>query len=274
MFTIADHKLFYSSAADQVPPITWLPTENYTHNRTIDPDILVIHYTAGASARSTADWCLEAKAAVSYHAIIDRDGSLIQQVPFNRRAWHAGQSRYAGQNDVNSFSLGIALANFGWLSPHDAEKNTLITGTVNAEHKYKPGTLYTWETYPSAQLLTLTALIAVLLEAYPIAAIVGHDDIAPARKMDPGPAFYRLPAFPDRDLNHPLFSLLEKPTPAPQPPTPPQASPEPPITAQYRCTACSAPCDLLVSGRESLPHHAPTRCPYQDNPMPAPWSKQ
>lgn len=99
---------------------------------------------------------------VSAHALIARDGRVTQYVSFNRRAWHAGRSEYCGRSACNDFSVGIELE-----------------GTD--ELPYEP-----------AQYRALAELIAALRRAYPSlrgAEVVGHSDIAPGRKTDPGPAF-------------------------------------------------------------------------------------
>lgn len=99
---------------------------------------------------------------VSAHCLIRRDGELIQYVPFDRRAWHAGVSEWLGRTCCNDFSVGIELE-----------------GTDT--------TPYTAEQYQ-----VLARLIDSLREAYPAidaSAITGHEHIAPGRKTDPGPAF-------------------------------------------------------------------------------------
>jgi len=100
--------------------------------------------------------------AVSSHVLIARDGTLTQYVPFGRRAWHAGKSDYCGRTACNDFSVGIELE-----------------GTDDLP-------------YESAQYRVLAELIVSLRRSYPSlreADVVGHDDIAPGRKTDPGPAF-------------------------------------------------------------------------------------
>lgn len=100
--------------------------------------------------------------AVSAHVLIGRDGVLTQYVPFVRRAWHAGKSEYCGRTACNDFSVGIELE-----------------GTD--ELPYAP-----------AQYVALAQLIVALRRSYPSlrgAEVVGHSDIAPGRKTDPGPAF-------------------------------------------------------------------------------------
>ena len=96
---------------------------------------------------------------VSSHLFIRRHGELIQFVPFDKRAWHAGESSHQGRAACNDFSVGIELE-----------------GT---DH----------ESYEPAQYDRLIDVCNALVEAYPIEALVGHADIAPGRKTDPGPAF-------------------------------------------------------------------------------------
>ncbi|MFN3586604.1 MAG: 1,6-anhydro-N-acetylmuramyl-L-alanine amidase AmpD [Moraxellaceae bacterium] len=98
---------------------------------------------------------------VSSHLLIRRDGEIVQYVPFDRRAWHAGRSHYAGRDNCNDFSIGIELE-----------------GCDDVP-------------YAEAQYRQLAAVIRVLEARYPGCrnACVGHSDIAPGRKTDPGPAF-------------------------------------------------------------------------------------
>ena len=102
------------------------------------------------------------KLRVSAHALIRRDGEIRQYVPFTQRAWHAGESNWCGRERCNDFSIGIELE-----------------GTDEIP-------------YEGAQYARLAALIAALRRAYPslrTAEVVGHEDIAPGRKTDPGPSF-------------------------------------------------------------------------------------
>lgn len=101
-------------------------------------------------------------AHVSAHLLVQRDGAITQYVPFHARAWHAGVSSYQGRAACNDFSIGIELE-----------------GTDHLP-------------YSEAQYHTTAALLAVLCAGYPTLSrerIVGHSDIAPGRKSDPGPAF-------------------------------------------------------------------------------------
>ena len=96
---------------------------------------------------------------VSSHFLIRRDGTLLQFVPCQQRAWHAGKSNWQGRENCNDFSIGIELEG----SDFDA--------------------------FEATKYVMLNRLLAALQQAYPIAAITGHSDIAPGRKTDPGPFF-------------------------------------------------------------------------------------
>jgi N-acetyl-anhydromuramoyl-L-alanine amidase len=98
----------------------------------------------------------------SAHALIRRDGEIVQYVSFGQRAWHAGKSEYEGKTACNDFSIGIELEGTGEIPYTDAQYDSLAT------------------------------LVNVLLETYPSLSaqrIAGHSDIAPGRKTDPGPSF-------------------------------------------------------------------------------------
>ncbi len=99
---------------------------------------------------------------VSAHLLIDREGGLTQFVPFDMRAWHAGESTFCGKDRCNDFSIGIEME-----------------GTD-------------FEDFTDRQYTSLTRVTRILLDSYPTMAaenIVGHSDIAPGRKTDPGPCF-------------------------------------------------------------------------------------
>ena len=148
---------------------------------------LVIHFTSGATAQSSVNFwkTTEAKGA-SAHLAIDRDGSVIQCRPFNRTCGHAGKSKWKGFEGLNSCSIGIELANAGDNSALARKWSTLPL--IQARHK-NGGPLVEWEAYPEAQVLKCIEVAKVLVARYKLDDIVGHDDIAPDRKNDPGPAF-------------------------------------------------------------------------------------
>jgi len=147
---------------------------------------LVIHFTSGASAESSIEfWRTPAAKGASAHIVIDRDGTIFQCRPFNTTCGHAGKSSWRGFTNLNSCSIGIELANAG-----DDEKLATKWGkfSVTAKHK-NGGPLQKWEGYPLAQLAACEAVSKALVTRYKLDDVIGHEDIAPTRKYDPGPAF-------------------------------------------------------------------------------------
>ncbi len=154
------------------------------------PKFLVIHFTCGMTGRSSVQWWKNPKAkGACAHFVIERDGELLQCRPCNRTCGHAGVSYWKGTSGLNSCSIGIELANAG-----NAVKNGLLfdkyrpqNGITAATHKN--GLCGFWENYSEAQLKTCFELARTLHRTYSFDDIVGHDDIAPQRKNDPGPLF-------------------------------------------------------------------------------------
>jgi len=162
------------------------------------PRIVVMHFTAGGSARSSAQWFAnQLNTNSSAHVVIERDGSAIQCVNFATVAWHAGRSKWRRLTGLNQHAIGIELANWGWLQPHGSmwlnSAGRPVANPVLAVHRNgnPDGSKQPigWEPYPEAQVAAAAKLVAALKAAYAIREVVGHDDIAPGRKSDPGPAF-------------------------------------------------------------------------------------
>ncbi len=157
---------------------------------------LVVHFTSGATAKSSINfWRSPEAQGTEAHIIIDRDGTIYQCRAFNQKADHAGgpgKSRWADPKDgrifdgLNSCSIGIELANAGD-SPALARKWTKLP-LVKAAHK-NGGPVKEWEAYPDPQLQALFEIAPIIVKRYNLDDVVGHDDIAPKRKVDPGPAF-------------------------------------------------------------------------------------
>ena len=123
--------------------------------------MVVIHYTAMNGAQRAVDWLCNPQAQVSAHYVIGRRGTLWHLVDESERAWHAGAGSWAGCTDVNSRSIGIELSNTG-----DAP-------------------------FAEPQMAALDVLLAGILHRWSIAPdrVIGHSDMAPGRKIDPGPRF-------------------------------------------------------------------------------------
>jgi len=128
-------------------------------------DMLVLHYTGMASADAALDRLCDPAAKVSAHYTVDEDGTVYGHVPETRRAWHAGQSYWAGATDINARSIGIELVN--------------------------PGHEFGYREFAPTQITSLITLCHSILVRHPIpsARVLGHSDVAPARKDDPGELF-------------------------------------------------------------------------------------
>ncbi|MDF2097227.1 N-acetylmuramoyl-L-alanine amidase [Aquibaculum arenosum] len=130
-----------------------------------EPDLILLHYTGMRSAEEAMARLCAPAARVSAHYCIEEDGTLWRLVPESRRAWHAGLSNWEGQEGVNDRSLGIELVN--------------------------PGHEWGYRAFPEAQMACLLELLAVLRVRWRIPRwnVVGHADVAPLRKEDPGELF-------------------------------------------------------------------------------------
>lgn len=165
------------------------PSPNFDE-RTSQVSMLVLHYTGMVDAASAIARLVDPEAKVSAHYLIAEDGQIVRMVDESKRAWHAGRSHWRGFDDINSASIGIELVNPGH------------------EFGYRP--------FPDAQIDALIPLVAAIVERHGITRgnIVGHSDIAPTRKQDPGELFpwYKLARLrlalprPTKNLMDPLWS--------------------------------------------------------------------
>jgi N-acetylmuramoyl-L-alanine amidase len=128
-------------------------------------DALILHYTGMPSAAAALGRLCDPAAKVSAHYLIDEDGNVVQLVPEERRAWHAGVSSWAGRQHLNDCSIGIELVN--------------------------PGHEWGYRAFAEAQYEACIALCRVILARWPIPPrrVLAHSDVAPGRKQDPGELF-------------------------------------------------------------------------------------
>ena len=142
--------------------------ENLSPNcdaRALPVSIVVLHYTGMQTGAEAEERLVDPQAKVSAHYLIGEDGEVVRLVPEDRRAWHAGRGYWRGLTDVNSASVGIELVN--------------------------PGHEWGYRAFPRAQMEALLPLLARIVKTHdiPRANVVGHSDVAPARKDDPGELF-------------------------------------------------------------------------------------
>ena len=158
------------------------------------PDSIIIHYTAGSSAASSVKTLSNPKTKASAHLVIGRDNSITQLVPFDTIAWHAGRSSYKGRTGFNKFSIGIEIDNAGRLEKSGDKyvswfkKNYDPGDVVEAVHRNESASSF-WHAYTEDQVSIVNDICELLIETYQITSILGHEEIAPKRKTDPGPAF-------------------------------------------------------------------------------------
>ncbi|MGR3466929.1 MAG: N-acetylmuramoyl-L-alanine amidase [Shimia sp.] len=177
----------------------------YWQGAEITPEIVVLHDTASRLEKFNARDYLARKntGKVSVHYVIELEGDVSQLVPNNRRANHAGRSRYHGREWCNGFSIGIELVNPGRMRDVSADGDASIARTWygeefewSAETEFYPRTTPEhghglWMLYPAAQIAALTELLEKLFAnpAYPLKDIVPHWYVSPGRKNDTNPLF-------------------------------------------------------------------------------------
>lgn len=160
----------------------------------IEPQYLVFHFTSGRSAQSSIDWLCNPAAKASAHIVLARDGSITQLAPFNVKTWHAGKSSWNGLSGLNAYSIGIEIDNAGRLTKVGSKYRAWFQGeypedeVIHARHKHEQDMSY-WHVYTEEQITLALELAGILVKTYGLKDILGHDDIAPTRKSDPGPAF-------------------------------------------------------------------------------------
>ena len=144
------------------PDIQDRPSPNFGPRRDgLTPSLIVLHYTAMSSAEAAFERLCDPSAEVSAHYLITNRGEIWQMVPEDMRAWHAGVGSWAGLDDINSRSIGIELDNRGDRPFSDPQMSALET--------ILPGIMERWSIDPCG--------------------VIGHSDMAPGRKIDPGPHF-------------------------------------------------------------------------------------
>ncbi|MDS4013841.1 MAG: N-acetylmuramoyl-L-alanine amidase [Candidatus Accumulibacter sp.] len=169
-----------------------------TPNRggSLRPSYLIMHYTAGRSLESSVQSLCTRKPQgnASAHIVLGRDGRIVQLAPFNIVTWHAGVSSWAGLVGLNSHSIGIEMDNAGLLKRVGNQYQSWF-GQVYPEdevtlaaHRHG-GPVSPWHAYSQAQIERALELADLLVGHYGLQDVLGHEDIAPGRKTDPGPAF-------------------------------------------------------------------------------------
>jgi N-acetylmuramoyl-L-alanine amidase len=167
--------------------IVQAPSPNYDV-RTRSPDMIILHYTGMPTGGEALARLRDPEALVSAHYMVEEEGTVFALVPEQYRAWHAGASFWRGERDINSCSIGIEIVNPG------------------PEWGYRP--------FPDPQVEAVIALLTDIRGRWRVlnGQILGHSDVAPDRKEDPGELF------PFKRLAEAGHGLWAEPDPAPGPP--------------------------------------------------------
>jgi N-acetylmuramoyl-L-alanine amidase len=153
--------------------------------RTGPPDMIVLHYTGMQTGEAALERLRDPAAKVSAHYLVEEDGRVFALVPEERRAWHAGKSFWRGETDINARSIGVEIVNPGH------------------EFGYRP--------FPDAQIVAVIDLLSDIRSRWSVEddRLLGHSDVAPQRKEDPGELF------PWKRLAEAGHGLWVEPAPAP-----------------------------------------------------------
>lgn len=161
----------------------------------LSPSLIICHYTVSWPGSAVVRAFQSPASKASAHLVLDLDGTFTQMVPFDRQAWHAGASEWKGRKGCNGFALGIEIVNPGpvfrrgetWKDINERAWSYTIE-SHEPPPKF-PTTWTRWASYQEAQLAALENVCRELCREYAITEIVGHSDVSPGRKFDPGPAF-------------------------------------------------------------------------------------
>ena len=158
------------------------------------PDSIVMHYTGGSSLEGAVTHLLKPTVKASAHLVLGRDGKVVQLVPFSKKAWHAGKSRYKNRVGFNQYSIGIEMVNAGPMNEVGEQyistfgKKYHKDEILKAVHRNENQPRY-WQIYTEQQIECAHSICSELINHFGIKMLFGHEEISPGRKIDPGPAF-------------------------------------------------------------------------------------
>ena len=159
------------------------------------PDTIIIHYTAGRDALSSVNTLMDIHVKASAHLVVGRDCKIYQLAPFDWITWHAGASAWRGRKNLNRYSIGIELDNAGKLTKQGNEflswfgRSYPRSEVFVGDHANELVASRYWHRYTEEQIQVTEQICSALIKTYGIKEILGHEEISPGRKIDPGPAF-------------------------------------------------------------------------------------
>ena len=140
-----------------------MPSPNFDDRKGKAVSIILLHYTGMKAKEEALERLCDQASKVSAHYTIDEEGAVYHHVDEEKRAWHAGQSFWQGEDDINAVSIGIEMVN--------------------------PGHEFGYQEFPAEQIKSLEKLCLDIQERHEIAFVLAHSDVAPDRKEDPGELF-------------------------------------------------------------------------------------
>ena len=217
---VKDHRLVTDDGRSY-PFIEAVKTNYNPRPGSNQPKYLIMHFTTGTEIRQAVNTFQDPKEGTSIHLIIGRDGRVIQMVPFDRAAFHAGLSFWENQSNLNNFTIGIELDNAGFLARtrdalHWQRKGVVIPdeNTHSARH-IKDFKAKQWEKFPQQQVDAAFVIAKALVEELGLEDILGHDQVNFPNRYDPGPLFeehleeWRLALYGRREAKIEKFRVVQ-----------------------------------------------------------------
>lgn len=191
IFTFLGFNSLYAIKKHQQPTPFSDKREHPEKKKSIKPEYIIIHFTANCSYKDSWKAFFNFLRPVSTHYLIGIDGKVIQMVDESKRAWHAGDSCWKNNRHMNSYSIGIELINPGFSEINKDPCTTNEKLWNQQTGKQISGSSYLWYEFTPKQVESLITLCKEIIKRHKIPAqnILGHSDIAPGRKVDPGPLF-------------------------------------------------------------------------------------
>ncbi len=188
--------VFFAYTSAKSITIERLPSPFYDQRQTnskkkIQPKFIIMHFTANCSKQEGWRSFFNFLRPVSTHYLIDEDGKITQMVPESKRAWHAGKSFWRNHTDINSNSIGIEIINPGFSEPDTNPCTTNVMLWNKNTGQLISGSNKLWYSFTSKQIESLIELCTNIMHRFKISPcnVLGHSDVAPGRKVDPGPLF-------------------------------------------------------------------------------------
>jgi len=191
-FSVRNHRLHLNDKG-----VKYRPSPNRTAGFVLRPEGIVLHDTASRlNGDSAVNWLCNPLAKASAHLVVYRDGTVVQLVPFNAKAWHAGKSSLNRRPGVNNFSIGIEIVNPGKLTPVGNGRYKAWFGKQYSQDKFSIVEMTTpmhgsggWMDYTDEQLAAVEAICICLFGKYSLQWCWTHWKVSPGRKVDTNPLF-------------------------------------------------------------------------------------